>query len=120
MKRAIIIEIILFLNLAILIAVNTNLWRSINSLITVLNKIEEPILQQSLNTKLGYGISALLGIVFVIAAIILTAFKEFPPLKDKYNAHKEKRSADKAVRNEKNKQQKIQALEKQLEELKKD
>lgn len=64
-----------------------------------------------------------LGTVTCIAAIVLTAinnFEIFQPLRDKLNARKEKHAQAKAERAEEAKQAKIQALEAELEELKKD
>lgn len=127
MKRIIIIEVILLCIFAIFIAINTYLWRSISYLIDVLKSYDEPTLANSLNIELSYGISALFGCLFTLITIILIAIKDFPcfkPLLDKLNAHKqarkEKRTQAKAECAEAEKQQRIEQLQAELEELKKD
>lgn len=60
------------------------------------------------------------AIVFNLFVIILFAFPVFKPLVDKHNARKQKRAEARAERAEADKQAKIEELERQLEELKKD
>ncbi len=78
-------------------------------------------------TALSYGIPALLASLATIAVMAITAINDFPvfkPLIDKFNAkraaRKEQRAAVKAEQAEAAKQARIEQLQAELDELKKD
>lgn len=124
MKRTIIIEILLIATLGILFALNYYCWNYISEIIDLKDKIPQWTNEyySMLKHHLPYAIFALFAILADVAAIILIAIKDFPifkPIVDKFTAHKEKCAQAKAERAEEAKQAKIQALEAQLEELKK-
>lgn len=126
MKRTILIEILLLSVLAILIAFNVYFWGFIKALYDRLNTVDSAArsyIYDNINSDLPYGIIGLIACIATLTAIILIAIKDFSvfkPLVDKINARKEARNKVKVDKAEQAKQNKIEALEKQLEELKKE
>lgn len=128
MKQKIVIIISVLFVFAVLLACCIQFWITFDNFLEIIafqrnyafSEEDIKMTYKSGYKYLTYSIFTTIATLLTIVVGVIIALKEFPTLMDKYNAHKEKRSADKAVRNEKNKQQKIQALEKQLEELKKD
>lgn len=128
MKRTIIIEVILFFVLAVLIAVIWKQWDSIQlsfyyyknyfSQNHTLNEIYPNLIENIVLTSF-----ATLSCIATFVAIVLIAIKDFlifKPLVDKVTARKQARAQTKAEKAQAAKQAKIEALEAELEELKKD
>lgn len=112
MKRTIIIEIILLFNMCL------------SAFFAI--KFIQGIFQYNVNWSTSYYITMttlyLLSFVSLLAVFIIVAIKDFPvfkPLLDKHNARKQKRAQTKAERAEIEKQKRIEQLETELEELKK-
>lgn len=129
MKRTILIEIILLFVLAVLIAVIWKQWDSIRvSIYYYKNYFAQDgytltEFNPSLVDNIVLAIFATVACLTTLFVIILIAIKDFPvfqPLVDKLNARKEARNIAKVEKAEQAKQNKIEALEKQLEELKKE
>lgn len=72
---------------------------------------------------LALGIATIVSVFFDIAVIIMTALKDikvFQPLIDKHNARKEQIGAVRAAKADADKQKRIEELQAELQELKKD
>ncbi len=137
MKKTFLIEAILtFLFVALLVIV-IYFWRNVNSTISVINLYKNynddfyaPIIENYsslLKTLIGYGSVSLLALLADLAAMVLIAIKDFPvfhPLvekaKAKSTARKQSKEQSKAARAEANKQARIEQLQAELDELKKD
>lgn len=75
------------------------------------------------HAALSYGIPALFAAVATLAAMIIIAIKDFPafkPLVNKFKAHKEQHDAAKAEQTKIAKQERINKIQAELDELKKD
>lgn len=115
MKRAIIIEIILLFNMCL------SAFFAVKFIQGII--LYHPELGWSLAYYITWTTLYLLSFTSLLAVFITIAIKSFPvfkPLVDKHNARKQKRAEARAERAEADKQAKIEELERQLEELKKD
>lgn len=133
MKKSILLTVLMVFIFVVLIVLDVYFWRAVNSYIQAIQTLKgytdsqyQEIItefQQGLTKLAIYGSVTTIASVATLAAIILIATKDLPILKhisDKLAVRKEKRTQAKAERAQANKQAKIQALEQQLEELKKD
>ena len=122
MKKTIIVEILLLFASCMLIAFACWEFIALHNYLVFFD--ETSGITQQLMTR---GILALLASLATLAAIIIIAIKDFPvfkPLVDKFNAkraaYKEQREAVKAEQAEAAKQARIEQLQAELDELKKD
>lgn len=132
MKKTIVIEILLSFILSILILFAFLEFRGIYynfQAIKYLESMGQEYIDFSDSTRQFaiYGSLAVLASLATIAVMVLIAIKDFPvfkPLVDKFNAkraaHKEQREAIKAEQAEAAKQARIEQLQAELDELKKD
>lgn len=125
MKKTIIIEVLLLFVTAVLAYFCVTYWTGVNTYIKH-NLINEQHLE-SFRQILTFAIFITIGLLSALAAIILIAIKDFPifqPLvekaKAKSNARKQSKEQTKAARTEANKQARIEQLQAELDELKKD
>lgn len=127
MKRTIIIEILLLFVLAVVVAITWIYWDSIKVLIYYYEKYyysEGHSLTEvfpQITSNIITAIFTTLGGIVTIITMILIAIKDFPvfkPLFDKVSARKQARAQVKAEKAEADKQNRIAALEAELEELK--
>ena len=122
MKKTIIVEILLFFACCMLIAFACWEFVALHNYLVLFN--ETSGITQQLMLR---GILALLASLSTLVAMVLIAIKDFPvfkPLVDKFNAkraaYKEQREAIKAEQAEVAKQARIEQLQAELDELKKD
>lgn len=137
MKKTIIIEVLLLFVFCVALACaikilifSTNMLYMIDYANNVLQYENDNLrieyiasLNEQYNTALSYGIPAIFAAVADLAAMVIIAIKDFPvfkPLVDKFKAHKEQRDAAKAKQAEIAKQERINELQAELDELKKD
>lgn len=115
MKKIIVIEILLLFALSIELYFFGTYWNQVNLYIQY-----DYTNSEGFYVCIKYSILFTVLVITTIAAITLIALKDFKPLANRLQARKEKRNQAKAERAIANKQAKIENLEKQLEELKKD
>lgn len=140
MKKTVVVEILLLLAFCVLLACAINYLRTACETLKTIEWIKtDPIFSDPeredlvytynlhLATTLSYGIPALIAALSTLAAMVIIAIKDFPvfkPLVDKFNAkraaHNEQRAAVKAEQAEEAKQARIEQLQAELDELKKD
>lgn len=130
MKRVIFIEILLIFILSFLLVATISYWKNVEFLVNYYNNHLQDTVSWNdfvsaygFDNNLTYSIISLIAVLANLIAIILITTKNFPvfkPLVDKYNARKQKHAQAKAERAEIEKQKRIEQLETELEELKKD
>ena len=130
MKKIVVIEILLLFVFAVLIACTTKLFIYITELNEEMIKygidtqaFGYQIYKGRLNTATSYAIPTLIASIADLVVIVIIAIKDFTvfkPIAVKFNAHKEKRAEARAEKVEIAKQQRIEKLQAELNELKKD
>lgn len=132
MKKTIVIEILLGFALGILIMFAVMEFRACYYYLEAIEIYKElgqdySDINRAISQVILYGTLALLAALATLAVMSITAIKDFPvfkPLVDKFNAkraaHKEQREAIKAEQAEAAKQARIEQLQAELDELKKD
>lgn len=138
MKKTIIIEILLLFVFAVLIACTSMAFiyvTNMNFHISQLGKagldnpdyqhIQEIIAYYKGNNHIvaAFAVPSLIAAISTLAVIIVIAIKDFPvfkPLLDKFATKKAEKQTAKAQQAAKNKQTRIEQLENELNELKKD
>lgn len=145
MKKTIIIEILMLLSICVLIAsaikfctlahlqatnierwtnlynqipVQSEDWSVVSRRIEALTTINE--LKKLYSSYIVYAIFALLAAVADLAAMVLVALRDIPALREKLAARKTRRAEQKAEQAAIDKQERIERLQAELEELKKD
>ena len=128
MFRAIVIEVLLLFIFAVLITSTVFFLNASVANFHAASYINEhvDILIERGYKYLAYGLPNLLAAIADIVVIVLVALKEFPvfkPLIDKYKAHKQHRKHEKAkaeaIQAEEYRKSRIEQLQAELEELKK-
>lgn len=114
MKKTILIESLLSFVVLTLTGYCSYFWYYVNLC------IEMQIFHEGFQMWLSAGILFILSILAIIAVMVLTALKNFKRITDKLQARKEKRNQVKAERAQAEKQKRIERLQSELEELKKD
>lgn len=132
MKKTIVIEVLLAFALAMLVVFAIMEFRACYYYLQAIEYYKEIGTDYSeiaiaVNQVTLYGTFATLAALCTLAAIIIIAIKDFPvfkPLVDKFNAkraaYKEQREAVKAEQAEAAKQARIEQLQAEIDELKKD
>ena len=124
MKRTLFIEILLVLIFSLLIALNIYLWRDATTFKKVLDTFSDPEPYiKSCNIRFTYSVLALIANFSTFLAMILVAIKDLPvfqPLRDKFAMRKSARLQAKAEKSKAEKQARIEQLQAELEELKRD
>ena len=129
MKRTIIIEILLLFVLAVLLACTIKLFVYINDLkeemeaYGLTSGFGYAVYSGRISTATSYVIPTFIAAIATAVAMVLVAVFNLPafkPLVDEMKARKEQRAAAKAELAEVAKQQRIEKLQAELDELKKD
>ena len=129
MKKRIILEVCLLFVFCWLIACNIIWWQSVASTINdidylqSINDIETvTYLKESLNLGLTYAVFSLIAAIVTLSSIIIIVVDSpyFKPLLEKLEAKKNARKTAKTEKAEITKQKRIEQLENELNELKKD
>lgn len=129
MKRIIIIESLLIFIFAILVTLFVpHLQQAIIWFKDIHWNIAQgfsphPLSYKYAYTNLSYSIFSFLAAIADIAVMVLIAIKEFKvfqPLIDKHNARKQERAAARTAKAESEKRKRIEQLQAELEELRKD
>lgn len=124
MKKTIIFELLHMFVLGLLIYFSVVYWQVFANYIEY-NIVNSPYPSdvKAFYQVLTYVIILTLGCIAEITAMILIAIKDLPvfkPIVDKYNAHKQARLVAQAEKSEQQKQARIEKLQAELDELKKD
>lgn len=129
MKKAIIVEVLLLFVFCVVLACAIEILiyaTDAANLIKFYNSENIKVssaLNESYHTALSYGIPALFAAVADLAAMVIIAIKDFPvfkPLVDKLNAKRAARKEQRAEQAAIAKQDRIEKLQAELDELKKD
>ena len=137
MKKTIVIEILLAFIFAVLIACSSPFFKHVAAMNEYIEEINGFILYDpnvdyssdlkyynaQINQALAYAIPMLIAAIADIVVMVVIAIKEFPifkSLKNKFKIRQEQRAAAKAEQAKIAKQQRIEKLQAELDELKKD
>lgn len=126
MKRSVIIECLLLLTTSILIFLGSWYLNRAHVSFVHANGVPEDIAPDILSSAyrfLTHGLLALLAALCTLAAMIMIAIKDFPcfkPLIDKFKARREAKAEAKTEKAVADKQARIEQLQAELNELKKD
>ena len=124
MKKNIIIEtFVLFASLVLLLMCIMFFYRSIYAYLMAKKYDNDSLNYFIAKQNLICGIISLIAFGCNLSALILFTIKEFQtfqPLIDKYNARKQERAAARAAKADADKQKRIEELQAELQELKKD
>ncbi len=128
MKKTILIELLLLFGFSVALACSIKLFVYANGCIETIEIFREyadvvESYRGAMHTAISYAIPSLIAALGTLAAGIIIAVKDFPcfkPLIDKFKAKREAKAVAKTEKAEADKKARIEQLQAELDELKKD